>query len=167
MATWLDAVRSEVYTLIETAIPALNTVFDEISAQRVSWREMVEAAEQSDTERIPLSPPWLVIEWGSPMQTDAFSITADCYEWPMSAVIAFGLAKAGNVAKTAEEMLVEAEAAIEAVRAAMRAHNGPKCQFLKHMGNHDAKNAANQLFLGYNMPFHGVVFDCTILCGQT
>jgi len=167
MGTWLDAVRSEVYTLVEAAIPELTTVFDEVAAQRVTWREMVEAAEQGDTERLHLTPPWLVIEWGTPVASEDYAITCDVYEWPLSLVVAFSVAGASNVAKTTETMLLEAEKAIEAVRAAMRAHNGPTCQFLKHMGNHDAKNPANELFLTYGLPFHGVVFDAVILCGQT
>lgn len=167
MATWMDAVRDEVYTLVESAIPALTTVFDEATAQRVTWREMVEAAEQSDTERLHLTPPWLVIEWGALRPSEDYAITADVYEWPVSFVIAFALAGPGNVAKTAEAMMLEAETAIEAVRAAMRAHQGPYAQFPRdHIGNHDAKNAANDLFLTYGLPFHGVVFDCVILCGQ-
>lgn len=164
----MDSVRDEVYTLVEAAIPELTTVFDEPTAQRVTWREMVEAAEQSDTERLQLTPPWLVIEWGVPKAAEGWSITSDTYEWPGSLVIAFSVAGASNVAKSAEAMLVEASKAIEAMRAAMRAHLGPYAQFPnEHMGDHDAKNAANALFLTYGMPFHGVVFDFTILCGQT
>ena len=123
MGTWLDAVRSEVYTLVEAAIPELTTVFDEVAAQRVTWREMVEAAEQGDTERLHLTPPWLVIEWGTPVASEDYAITCDVYEWPLSLVVAFSVAGASNVAKTTETMLLEAEKAIEAVRAAMRAHN--------------------------------------------
>lgn len=164
----MDAVRAEVYTLVEAAIPELTTVFDEASAQRVTWREMVEAAEQSDTERLQLTPPWLVVEWGELNPSEDYSITCDVYEWPGSLVIAFSVAGASNVAKSAEVMMEEASKAIDAVRAAMRAHNGPYAQFpLVHIGNHDAKNAANELFLTYGLPFHGVVFDFTILCGQT
>ena len=167
MATWMDSVRAELYTLIEAAIPELTTVFDEATAQRVTWREMVEAAEQSDTERLQMSPPWLVVEWGELVPSEDYSITCDVYEWPASFVIAFSVAGASNQAKSAEAMLIEAEKAIDAVRAAMRAHNGPYCQFpTVHIGNHDAKNAANDLFLTYGLPFHGVVFDSVILCGQ-
>ncbi|MBX7132613.1 MAG: hypothetical protein K1X67_08070 [Fimbriimonadaceae bacterium] len=163
----MDGVRNEVYTLVEAAIPELTTVFDEVAAQRVTWREMVEAAEQGDTERLHLTPPWLVIEWGTPVESEDYAITADAYEWPISLVIAYSTAAALNVGKTTEVMLQEGEKAIDAVRAAMRAHTGPYCQFLKHMGNNDAKNPANELFLTYGLPFHGVVFDAVILCGQT
>jgi hypothetical protein len=171
VATWLDAVRSEVYALLESAVPGLTTTYDEVGAQRVSWRELVEAFQQGDTSRMQMEPPWAVIEWGELEPSDEYAITGDTYRWPISIVIAFSQADidgGSDELKTVEVQMQEAEAAIEALRVALRGHAGPYAQFpMIHIGNHDAKNPANALFLEHNLPFHGVVFDAVVVCGVT
>lgn len=171
MPNWMSSVRAEVYSLIESAWPGANTVFDASGANTVTWRELAEAFEQNDASRLQLEPPWVVVDWGELVADDEgeFGICNDAYRWPVMIVLAMsrGSWDAGELeARPEEAILAEAEEAIESMRAAMRAHGGPFCWVEKHAGSLALDNAGNVTFATYNLPFFAVVIDAVLVCGE-
>lgn len=168
MSSWLESVRSTIYPQVEAALSSVNHQLDSQVANRLTIRQFISAYDdwKAGGEIGPapgLGTPFVVYDWGIVQPRQGRKPSARRYK-QLDITIYYCTETRG---KTADEFQAEMEGAMKALDTLFYQWNGPVFGVpAPGTANMSTENAANTMFLTYNMSFAACEFRVTVVGGD-
>lgn len=162
----LSDARTALYTIIETAVPGISTIWDSDNVNRYSWRELVDNWEKS-VATLDVQPPFAVVRWGAHQSTDIGPVNGQCYVQQVWIYYLTGLRSTSTgAAKTQEALMAEIEDALLALVSGIRSYSSGAFVELKTSIDTGDMSEINQYLLSKNLSFMCGVVATELHVGQ-
>ena len=146
--SYLGNVKADVHDIIIAAVPGVNTIANIDDANRINWRQLIEAAQKGGA--VEWETPWVIVEFGPAASSDkgGSGIMVDV---PLS------IWYVTDWTPATDDALEEIYSAIEAIIEALRSYSGGNFTAQEASFDVSQQNAGNVFFSKALMPY---------VCGQ-